>query len=220
MEDDIRRKHNKFKGQDVYFVNNAADFPSGSPGDAAAVINRAVIEEMNELDGQQVSGGSSAAQFFGNKEEDLDAVWLTLKRMNRAANIFGDEVQGIEDKFRLPRNRSQANILAAGRAYHADSVNLVEQFKGCGLEANFRATLLAQIAKVEQDDAQAESGVDKRGGATAGLIDAARRGMQNSRKMDSIVRIKYENNPQKLAEWEIASHLEKAPKRAKDTPTP
>lgn len=215
MEGAIRRKHNKFKGQDVFFVNNAADFPSGSPGDAAAQVNRAIIEEMNELDAQQESGASSAAQFFGNKEEDLDAVWLSIKRMNRAAHIFGDEVQGIEDKFRLPRNRSQANILATARAYHADSVDLVDEFNGCGLEGNFRETLMAQITKVEQHDTKADSGVAKRGGATAGLSDAAQRGMKNSRKMDSIVRIKYENIPQKIAEWEIASHLEKTPEKTK-----
>lgn len=54
---------------------------------------------------------------------------------------------------------------------------------------------------------------------TGGLFDAAHRGMANGRKLNAIVRVKYDNDPQKLAAWTVASHLEKAPKAAA-APTP
>jgi hypothetical protein len=48
----------------------------------------------------------------------------------------------------------------------------------------------------------------------AGAIDALFRDMMaQSRKRSAIVKIKYRDNPGKLAAWTVASHLESAPKR-------
>ena len=52
-----------------------------------------------------------------------------------------------------------------------------------------------------------------RAGATGGLKDAAKRGMKNGDKLNNIVRIKYKDDPQQLAAWTVASHLEKPPKK-------
>lgn len=219
MEDSTRRKLEKFERQEAFMVDNAADFPVGTPGNAAAVVNRAIIAEMNSLAAEQVSGGSSAAQAVGNKDEDLDELWQMLKNINRAANAFEDEIEGSDLKFRLPRNRSEQNILATARAFYADSETLVETFVEYGLKGHFRDALGDKIASIDEQGAHADSSVEQRAGATGGLIESARRGMANSRKMDAIVRIKYAENPQKLAAWTVASHLERAPK-PKTPPTP
>lgn len=225
MDDKIRRKLDKFERQDAFMADNAADFPASSAGDTARLANRAIIDEINALAAQQVSGGSSAAASMSNKDEDLDELMLMLRNMNRAANAFEDEVSGSNLKFRMPRNRSEQNILATARAFHADSEDLKDTFIEYGLATRFRTDLQAKIDEIEQAGAQADTGAEQRAGATGGLVDAARRGMANSRKMDAIVRIKYSNNPGKLAAWTVASHLERAPKRAAPptpppTPTP
>ncbi len=43
--------------------------------------------------------------------------------------------------------------------------------------------------------------------------------MDYMRSRDKRVRMKFRSNPAKLAAWEIASHLDRAPKRAKEEPT-
>lgn len=220
MEDSTRRKLDKFERQDVFMVESAADFPAGSPGDDVAVVNRNIVTEMNTLAAQQISGGSSAAQSFGNKEEDLDELLVMLRNMNRAANAFEVEVPGSNLQFRMPRNRSEQNLLATARAFQTDAAPLEAKFIEYGLADDFLDQLFGKINDIEQGGAQADSGVGQRAASTAGLLDAARRGMANSRRMDAIVRIKYANNPQKLAAWTVASHLERAPKKDEPTPTP
>ena len=212
MRDVERRKLEKFERQQAFMQDNAADFLGGSPGDKAANENTAIIDEMRTLAAQQISGGGSAHQSIGNKDEMLDELMLMIRNINRAANAFEDEVPGSNLKFRLPRNRSQQNIVATARSFHTDATPLKLKFIEYGLEGSFLDDLQSAIDDFDAAGTSADSGEEQRAAATGGLIDAARRGMNNSRKLDAIVRIKYTNNPQKLAAWTVASHLDRAPK--------
>jgi len=218
MKDSIRRKLDKFERQEAFMIDNAVDFPAGTPGNTTAEVNRLIVGELNTLAAAQVSGGSSAAAAIGNKDDDLDEIYAMMRNMNRAANAFEAEEPGSNLKFRLPRNRSGQNILATARAYYTDSETLEAKFIEYGLDARFRNNLQTLITSIDQKNAQADTSLEQRAGATGGLIDAARRGMENSRRMDAIVRIKYADNPQKLAAWTVASHLERAPKKTPPTP--
>lgn len=217
MKDVERRKLDKFERQDAFMADNAADFPKDSPGEKAWKKLTDIIDEIHALAAQQVSGLTTAAQSVGNKDDLIDELYQTIRSINRAANAFEDEVPGSDLKFRIPRNRSEENLLATGRAFHADAAPLVAQFVEYGLEADFRDDLDALITQIETHGTQADSGGEQRAAATGGLLDAARRGMEVSRKLDAIVRIKYQTSPQKLAAWTVASHLDRAPRR-KETP--
>lgn len=90
-----------------------------------------------------------------------------------------------------------------------------------GLRPTFRNELNAAIAAADAAADSAVSHVGQRAAATGGLFDAARRGMSLSRKLNSIVQIRYADDPAKLAAWTVASHLERLPRRAAATnPTP
>ncbi len=56
--------------------------------------------------------------------------------------------------------------------------------------------------------------------ATPVKADALARGIEIVRKLTSLMKVKYANNPGKLAEWMAASHVERAPRRAKAAPPP
>lgn len=218
MRDIERRKLEKFEREQVFMTDNTADFLKDSPGDKAAKLHTNIINEMRSLAAQQISGSSSAAQSIGNKEEGLDDLMQMIRNINRAANAFEDEVPGSNLKFRLPRNRSQQNILATARAFQTDATPLEAKFVEYGLSNNFLAELQSAIEQVDAAGTNADSGGEQQAAATGGLIDAAQRGMTNARKLNAIVRIKYQNNPQKLAAWTVASHLDRAPKKKKDNP--
>lgn len=219
MEDHIRRKQDKFKRQDAFMIENAADFPNGSPGDEFARVNRAVAAEIDELAAQQVSGGSSSRQSIDSKGDDLDRVWEILKSMNGSAIAFDYQEPGSAEKYRLPYNRSEQNILATARAWRTDSESLEAKFVRFGTDAGYREELQTLLTRIEAHNAQSDTNLEKRGEATGGLTDAAKRGMENSRRLDRVVRNVYKNNPRKLAAWIIASHLEAAPKREPKPPT-
>lgn len=215
-----RRKFDRFEREEVFLQDNIADFPPASPGGKALAELSAVISEIRTLDAQQVSGTSSSRQHIGVKDEEVDALTQLIRNMNRAANAFEDEIPGSDLKFRLPRNRSEQNILATARAFRADAEPLKAKFIEYGLPDDFLDKLQALIEAVDERSAAADSAGEQRSGATGGLIDVIRKGMSISRRLDSIVRIKYENNAARLAAWTTASHLQQAPEKKKDDNPP
>lgn len=219
MRDAERRKLDKFERQAAFFTDNAADFPANTPGGAVAAANAAIVDEMNQLGGEQFSKAGAGRQATGDKDDLFDQLNPMLKNMNRAANAFDDEIPGTEQMFRLPRNRSEANLLATARAFHKDATPFKNEFIAYGMANSFLGDLQQLIDDIGAAMTRGDSSGEQRSASTAGLIDAARRGMANSRRADAIVRIKYSNNPNKLAAWTTASHVERAPK-AKPTPTP
>lgn len=213
MNDNVRRKLEKFEREQQFMNDNLADF-AGGVGEAATIEQAAIIDEMHTLSGEQASGESSKAQETANQEDLLDQLTGFLKQMNLAANAFDMDVPGSDTKFRMPRNRAQHALLATARAFHTDSAPPLEQkFKDYGLAGTFRADLQQLIDNIEAASDAQDAGIEKRAAATGGLTDAARRGMKVSRRLNSIVRIKYANNSKKLAAWTVASHLERAPEK-------
>lgn len=209
-----QRKLNKYQAESAFMTENAADFPKGSPGEKAATALKTKIAEILDLAGRQSS--QAARQNIGLKDDALAALIKTLQKMNRAANAMAEEVNGIENLFRMPRRRSEEIWLATARAFHADSAPFEAQFQEYDLPPTFRDDLLAQIAAVEQAASSADTAENERGGATGGLTAVFRDAGKISRRLNAIVQNKYDNNPQKMAAWAIASHLEAAPKRKQE----
>lgn len=218
MEDSIRRKLDKFERQQAFFTDNAAAFPIGSPGGQVAAVNAAIVNEMQELAGDQFSDANASEQATDDKSGLLGEMMMLLRNMNRAANAFEEEIPGTDQMFRLPRNRSEENLLAAARSFLEDATPLQTQFIEYGLDATFLNDLQTYIAQIEAAGQRGDSSGEQRAASTAGLTDAAARGMKNSRRADAIVRIKFADDPQKLAAWTVASHLERAPKPKKNNP--
>jgi hypothetical protein len=211
MNDDIRRKLEKFEREQQFMVDNAADFPALSAGAVAKADQAAIIAELHSLSGQQESGRTTAAQMFANQDELFDQLKLAMKQINLAANAAREDIPGSETKFRMPRNQNNHSMLAAARAFKTDATPHSAVFTGYGLAGTFLTDLQTLIDGIESASNSADSGIGERAEATGGLDDAAKRGMDVSRKLNSIVRIKYADMPQKLASWTVASHLERAP---------
>ena len=212
-----RRKLDKFEREQAFLNDNAADFPADSAGGKAAAKLTGVIDEIHALAGEQIGGESAARQSVAGKSDAYEDMWQMIRNINRAANAFSDEVPNIEDRFRLPRIRSQENIAATARAFKTDAAPLAAKFVEYGLANDFLEQMQADIDAFDAENTGADSGGVQRSAATGGLLDAARRGMDVSRKLDSIVKIKYQSNPQKLAAWRVASHLERDPQTAPPT---
>ncbi len=226
MNDSILRKFDKFQRQDVYMKDSAADFPKNSSGDRAAVALAAVIAEMQTLDAQQTSGFDDKRQAYETKANALDVIDDLLEQMSLAAVAIGETIEGFEEKFRLPRKLTQAVKLAKARSFLADAPPHEAEFIAEGLDDDFLAQLQAAIPHFEETAAAADSAEELHAGATGALNNAAGRGMLISKRLDAAVRLKYRDNSAKLAAWTVASHLDRAPQRAKqskaakDTPEP
>jgi hypothetical protein len=174
------------------------------------------IEQIVALAGTQVSG--AVRQNVGIKDGFLDELKKLLQKMNRAAVSMADEIDSIENLFRMPRRRSEEIWIAAARAFYNDSAPYDDAFQEYDLPKTFRADLLTLISSFENATEVKDVAKEQRGGATGGLEAALREAGKSSRKLKGIVENKFVDDAQKLAAWVIASHLEAADKVTEPAP--
>lgn len=214
----IRRYEMFLKVRD-FFAAHAADFPAGS---IAAVIFEpllAIIDQIAQIAGEQLSTRGTYAQAIEIKSEARDRLYVLLRDIADLAESLAYEVDGLEEKFRIPYKRSDQNLIAAGRAFASDAVAFEDEFIGYGLKPTFIADLIAATDAFEQSLTPANvAGQNKTGktAAAAPLVDA---GMIIVRRLTPIVRKKYRNDAANLAAWEFARHVERTlPKPAPENP--
>ncbi len=127
----------------------------------------------------------------------------------------------MENKFRLPRGNNDQNLIATGSAFadEAAEPQTAAILTNQGIPPAFFTALRDKAAAFEQTINTAESAQGERVGTNAAFNEPARRAKKLVDKLDPAVKRKYRDNPQKLAEWLVASHVERAPKRARNGET-
>ncbi len=224
MTDNESRTYQKFVRVRDFGHAHAPDFGANSLGAQTFAILSAIITEIDSHSANETSSRGDARQGTETRAQARAAVRDDLEAIARTARAMANEVPGIEEKFRVPRNNNDKELLNAARAFHADATPLKAQFIAHELPADFLEDLQADIDAMAEAISDQSSGVGNHVAARAAIDDAIDRGIEIVRKLDAIVRNKYANNPAVLAEWASASHTERAPRRAAagggTTPTP
>lgn len=202
------RQLNRGQARRAFFTANAADFPPASPGGKAAARMGEVIASIQARAATQISGEVSRS--VGIKDERFYQMKRLMRKINRAADSLGDEIEGIEELFPLPHGRSEEAWLASARAFHKNSAANEAAFFDYDLAETFRADLQGLINSMDAASDETDISEEQRGGATGGLAADFKELGKLGRRANGIVLNKYEDDPQKLAEWLIASHLKKA----------
>lgn len=210
-----RRRYDMFIRVAQFGADNTADFPAGSVGAAQFGEVTAVIDRLQELLGDQSEGFSDARFEFNNKDTARENLREEISDINRTARSMVYAIPGIDEIFRMPRNTSDANLLAVGRAFHENSAVYEAQFVEFGLPATFRQELQDAINDFESALGTPGTAIDEQVAATAQIGEAIRRGMIARRILEGVVKNKYRSNVGKLAAWLSASHIERAPKKEK-----
>ncbi len=211
MEASQRRKLNQAQAEAAFIKNNQADFPNESPGGKTAQTLDERIAEFLTNAGEQDSQARRANINIKNDLFDELEVWM--QKLNRAAIALEDEIPGVRDTFRMPRNRAETARVAAARNIYASAEPYQAQFEDYDLPADFRAQMMTVITEIEAAQTAADTGAEQTGGATGALAEIVREMGRLMTKLDAIVKNKYHADAQKLAAWAIASHLEAAPQR-------
>jgi hypothetical protein len=194
-----------------------ADFPSG--GKAAQLrdeIRNAEAEANSGAAGQQSGHGSMKAG-TRTKSDLYDELYDDLRAINRTAKAIAADEPGLEEKFRMPRSPSYAQVLATARAFVTDATPLAAKFVEYEMPADFLTDLAADIAAFEAAEDQG-AGLTNRVGATRTVSEAIMAGIAALRKLDPLMRNKYRNDPVKLAEWFTSSRVERVASKKKAPP--
>lgn len=219
MTDAERRRIEGLSNTVTYADENAADFPAGSVQEKEITKIRTELTNTDQYAVGQVTGEGEAGSAFENKDTARENLHERMKPIADAAKVMEYEIDGIADMFRMPRNRTDQDMLNTARAWVTAAAPYDADFQRYGLDRNFIADLNAAADAFDNSMPATTAAVAERVAATADLGASIRRAMVSHRIVVAVMKIIYANNPGKLAAWLSASHIEKAPRRT-PPPTP
>lgn len=197
---------------------NSADFADVPFVTAAVADLKTQTETIATLSAEKVSATALAKDsliFKGDAREDLrDA----LEDISETWRSLGDETGDAQNRFRLPQGNSDQNLIAAGKAFAADAVGSKKLFTDHGMPADFITDLEDKIAAFEQAVTAENAARGERVGTNAAFNEPVRKAKRLVDKLAPAVKRQYRANPKKLAEWLVASHIERAPKTITEKP--
>ena len=88
------------------------------------------------------------------------------------------------------------------------------------MSANFVTNLQTDRAAINASNTQLEKERESGVGSTAAITPLIQEGTQLVTTLDAIMHNKYQSQPDKLAEWLSASHVERDAQRGQPTPPP
>lgn len=212
MNDKESRNYQKFVRVRDFGSAHVTDFTANSLARQTFAGIGAVVTEVESLSADEASARGDARQGTETRAQARASLRDHMEAISRTARVLADDVPGLNEKFRVPRNANDQELMDAARVFLANATPLKEQFIAHEMPADFLEELQADIDAMQAAINSQSSGLGDHVAANAGLDDAMDRGNDLCRKADVIVRNKYANNPAVLAEWTSASHTERGPR--------
>ena len=215
MNDSDARTHQMLVRSREFFAQNVNDF---SVGGAALQFFAGLQTSVTKVEQQAGAHASSIGQARHGTRTKADTREDLRGKIEDIYSVARS--MGVESRFPRPAINNDEELLQAADAYTTNALPFKADFIAHELPASFLEDLAAsktafQAAIVEQANA-----VGDHIGARKELDDALDEGVQFVRKLNGIIKVVYADNPGKLAEWLAASHIERAPQRAKPVAPP
>jgi len=216
----VRRRRDTFIGMKGFRTEFPEDFPAESDETEQMDEIETVLGLIEQYGGEQALGLGNVRFNYNAKGISRENLREMLEDFELVAESQAYKTPGIDLIFRLPRNLSDAQMLAVARSFVSQAPTYEAAFKQ-RLGTNYLTSLQTAIADFEASLEPPESAASAKVEATAQLGEAVRRGMIARRVLQSIMKLKYKNNPSRMRGWESASHIERDNKDDKaETPPP
>lgn len=196
------------------FAQSVNDFSEGGAGRQLYADLQAVIIQVEQKGAAFGAGRSDAKQGTQTINEAREALLADLISIREAAKVMD-----VEEKFPYPPRSNDEQLLQMAGVYATNALPLKTQLIAHELPADFLDNLAAEKAAFQSSSAQRGNAVGDHIAAREELDDALAHGVEIVRKLTSLMKVKYANNPGKRAEWTAATHIERSPRRSR-TSTP
>jgi hypothetical protein len=217
MTDEQRRVLDAFIRINQFGIDEGASFP---PIGVTTFAELGVIIDNVQASGtEQMSAVGDSGEQFELKGIKREVLRNYVSVTSRTAKSMRYAFPGIEEQFKMPRNRTDADILASGRAFVVNGNPIKSDFEAYGLSGSWFGDMSTAADEFEATFGPAAAAQADRAEATAEIQDWVVQGMRLRRILDGIAKNIFANNPGKLAAWLQASHIERPPK-SKTPPAP
>jgi hypothetical protein len=218
MDNSELRRFDMFTRLRDFGAAHASAFPAASLGGRSFAEINTVIEALTSQTVAKSSGLAAARQSTSGKAVARAVLRDEMEMMTRTARAMAIDTPGLDDKFRLPRSNADQVLLTAARTFRTDAEPLKAEFIEHDMPADFLGTLDSLISDFEQQIVGGHQSSEAHVAASAAIDAEIERGMNAARRLDSIVRNKFHNDPAMLAAWESARHIERVPRKAPKKP--
>ena len=219
MNDSDARTHQMLVRSREAFAQCVSDFAEGGAARQLYTDLQAGITEVEAKAAAFGTGRSDARQGTETRNNAREALLADLFAIREGAKVLD-----VENRFPYPPRNNDEQLLQTADVYATNALPLKTQFIAHELPSDFLEDLAADKAVLQTAIAGRSNAVGDHIAAREDLDDALGRAVEIVRKLTSLMKVKYANNPGKLAEWMAASHIERAPRRAAaaggSTPTP
>lgn len=213
MTDEERRIYDALVKINQFGVDEAASFSGIATAQFSLVGD--IVDSIQASGSEQMSAIGDSGEQFGIKSLKREALREAMSRTAKTARSMVYAFPGIDDQFRMPRNRNDADLLNAGRAFITNGLPLQADFIAYGLPNHwFDGELETAANEFEATFSTTASAQADRAEATADIHDWVQQGMRARRTLDGIVRNVFYNDAGKLAAWQQAAHIERPPKKS------
>ena len=202
----------------TFMTANAADF-QGIPFITATVANlQTLTDTLRNLGADKITATAAAKDSTLSRGDARESLRDYLEYIAEIWRVSYDEVGGAANKYRVMPGNNDQNLIAAGRAFAATLDADKQVFTNQGVENTFITKIQDKADALEQAVIQAEAAQGEKVGTNAAFAEPARAARKLVDKLAPTVKRVYRNNPRKLSEWLVASHIERPPKKkSKDT---
>jgi len=194
----------------------------------AAAMNT-VCSDLDSHAASEAAHDGAALQGTDFRDSARSALHEGMERFVRTARGIAEAHPGFNAQFRMPLGNNDQDMIdaALGMVTAATPVDVKAKFISYGMPADFIEDFQDDIAEFQAAITNQSGKVGDRKSAGVMIDQTVDSGMSIKRQMDAIVHNHYHDRPDVLAEWETASHIERGPRRKKDsggsggsTPTP
>ena len=202
-------------------TSHASEFAADSLGKQTFTTLAGVVSELDGHAARESAGIGRQHRGTADRSEAREELRDLVESISGTSEVLGPEFSAVADQFGLPPRKNDRALLNAARGFATELVPFVAQFEAHelpGLMAKLNARIAALDAAIEmQDDGTADHVASR-----VAIDEVIDRGLELRRKLNMIVRNKYADDPEVLAEWTSVSHIERGPVRKKDEapPTP
>ena len=203
-----------------FMTANASDFQSIAVVQTYVASINTANAELLRLGADKVSRTSASRVATHSRGDSRDLVRDAMRDIAEMWRTMFDELDEAPNRFRMPYGGSDQNLLATARSFHAEVTPLASEFTVRGMPEGFLGALQDRITIFAEAVNLAETTKRERVGANAGFEEPARTCLRMLEKLDPIVKITYRGNPPKLAQWLVASHIERAAQRSPSAAKP
>jgi hypothetical protein len=223
MNDRDTRRYDAAKRVQTFGVENRADFAAGSEAATRFANLDAALQKVDDAKAGQAAGSGNAS-----KVTLIDSVRIDCGNIRRTAVSIAQDEPGFDDDFPASEH-NDTSVLTVADAY-LDKLEIqptddaATQAAKTALAARFIAhelpSTFVQDLRTDRDAMDAVSG-QVEGKRQSTVEDTSVIGLalteafKQIRYLNAIMHNKYSRVPEKLRAWRSATHIERAPERAK-----